>query len=143
MESCTIYHPIASHYPEQQLFVDHVSGLPSYAQIKPTDRGLVSLRILSPSPDGRYLLAQDPSELYLCLKRLPKSRGYTRWRYTSFSRPLSDSPSCFLSHCQWYEEYGFLKLCFVDTESLLGGGSRRLYFDRELYCRERERIHGV
>lgn len=142
MESCTIYHPVSSHYPERQLLVDNVSELPRYAQIKANDQGLVSLRILSTSPNGRYLLVESPSETYLCLKRLPKCGGRSRWHLMSFSRGLSDSPSCFLSQCQWYEEYGFLKLCFFDSESLWDGGNRRLYFDRELYRRERARLHG-
>lgn len=41
----------------------------------------------------------------------------------------------------WYEEYGFLKVLFwdIDANSLT---TKRIYFDRALYCAQKERLNG-
>ena len=42
----------------------------------------------------------------------------------------------------WYEDYGFVKAVFWDTDTGTDTAAR-IYFDRERYLAKRERLHGV
>lgn len=101
----------------------------------------ISVHLESLSPSGNYFLgwhAKSRSIIHL-YRKLSQTNDAVYGESINYTSRGDDVRIGF-SGVVWYEEYGFVKICFNSWGSF-ESESVRLYFDRELYERKKKELH--
>ena len=102
---------------------------------------IVPADMISLSPTGRYFVAKADSYVVFHVVRTDGENVYG----TAVTRGVDYSDDTgYPVHFQsvaWYEAYGFVKIIFSRWDTF-EKETARLYFDRDLYNRKKQELHG-
>lgn len=109
---------------------------------KSDDNTNIPVRLASVSPTGKYFVGRDSGyvDTINLYRTLHQTEGEVYGETIMSTKSFYEDSATFKG-VEWFEEYGFVKIIFHIWE-IFDNETTRLYFDRELYERNKKELHG-